>query len=172
MPWARRTSACDLRFLERKPRRAATGFASWMSAVIPPWKRTEGVVFTFQNDLIIMTFTGKQLKNLLEQQFKGADRPRLMGVSKGFSYTWDQARAVGDKIVPGSMKLNGVAVDPALQYRVTANSFLAGGSEGMSVFLEGTDRQVGLLDLEALVALISAASPYTPPYVGRLTRLN
>lgn len=126
----------------------------------------------FQNDLITMTFTGKQLKNLLEQQFRGADRPRLMGVSKGFSYTWDQARAVGDKIVPGSMKLNGVAVDPALQYRVTANSFLAGGSEGMSAFLEGTDRQVGLLDLEALVAMISAASPYTPPDIGRLTRLN
>ena len=70
------------------------------------------------------------------------------------------------------MKLNGVPLDPALQYRVAANSFLAGGSEGMGMFREGTDRQIGMLDLEALVALILSGSPYTPPPVGRLTRLN
>ncbi len=126
----------------------------------------------FQNDLIIMTFTGKQLKNLLEQQFSSSDRPRLLAVSKGFSYTWDNAKPRGEKIVPGSMKLNGVPLDPELQYRVTANSFLAGGTEGLGLFREGTDRQVGLLDLEALVALISSASPLTPPSVGRLVRLN
>ena len=126
----------------------------------------------FQNDLIIMTFTGKQLKNLLEQQFSSSDRPRLLGVSQGFSYTWDNAKPRGEKIVPGSMKLNGVPLDPALQYRVTANSFLAGGTEGLGLFREGTDRQVGMLDLEALVALISSTSPLTPPSVGRLIRLN
>ena len=70
------------------------------------------------------------------------------------------------------MKLNREPINPALQYRVAANSFLAGGSEGMSMFLEGTDRQVGVLDLEALVAMISAGSPVTPPSVGRLVRLN
>lgn len=126
----------------------------------------------FQNDLIIMTFTGKQLKSVLEQQFGSSDRPRLLGVSQGFSYTWDNAKPRGEKIVPGSMKLNGVPIDDRLQYRVTANSFLAGGSEGMGMFREGTDRQVGMLDLEALVAMISASSQYTPPSVGRLTRLN
>ena len=126
----------------------------------------------FQNDLIIMTFTGKQLKSLLEQQFRGTDRPRLMGVSKGFTYTWDNAKPRGEKIVPGSMKLNGVPVGPALQYRVTANSYLASGSEGMVIFREGSDRQVGMLDVEALVALISSGSPVTPPSTGRLVRLN
>ena len=75
-----------------------------------------------------MTFTGKQLKDLLEQQFNGGDRVRLLSASKGFSYTWDNAKPRGEKIVAGSMKLNGVPVDPALQYRVTANSFLASGT--------------------------------------------
>ena len=70
------------------------------------------------------------------------------------------------------MKLNGVPVGPALQYRVTANSYLASGSEGMVIFREGSDRQVGMLDLEALVALISSGSPVTPPSTGRLVRLN
>ena len=126
----------------------------------------------FQNDLIIMTFTGKQLKNMLEQQFMFYDRPRMLGVSKGFSYTWDNAKPRGEKIVSGSMKLNGVQINPALQYRVAANSFLASGIEGMSVFRDGTDRQVGVLDLDALVEMISAGSPFTPAPVGRLIRLN
>ena len=126
----------------------------------------------FQNDLIIMTLTGKQIKNLLEQQFNSSDRTRLLGVSKGFTYTWDNARPRGEKVLPGSMKLNGTPMDAQLQYRVAANSFLAGGSEGMGMFRDGTDRQVGVLDLEALVEMIAASSPVTPPSVGRITRLN
>ena len=70
------------------------------------------------------------------------------------------------------MRLNGTPMDPQLQYRVAANSFLAGGSEGMGMFRDGTDRQVGMLDLEALVEMIAASSPVTPPSVGRITRLN
>lgn len=126
----------------------------------------------FQNDLIVMTMTGRQVKELLEQQFNNGDRARLLGVSKGFTYSWDNARPRGEKIVAGSMKLNGVPLQSTLQYRVTANSFLAGGSEGMGLFRAGTDRQVGVLDLEALVELISTGSPVTPPGVGRITRIN
>ena len=70
------------------------------------------------------------------------------------------------------MKLNGVPIQSGLQYRITANSFLAGGSEGMGLFRAGTDRQVGVLDLEALVEMISAGSPYAPPGIGRITRIN
>ena len=126
----------------------------------------------FQNDLIVMTMTGQQVKELLEQQFNNTDRARLLGVSKGFTYTWDNGRPRGEKIVQGSMKLNGVPLQSGLQYRITANSFLAGGSEGMGLFRAGTDRQVGILDLEALVEMISAGSPYTPPGIGRITRIN
>ena len=125
----------------------------------------------FGNDITIMTLSGKQIKNLLEQQF-GEDRQRIMGVSAGFSYTYDAKRAKGDRILAETMKLNGASIGAELQYRVAANSFLAGGSEGMLVFQEGTDRQVGLLDLEAVVGFLTANSPYTPPMVGRITRLN
>ncbi|MBL0123366.1 MAG: bifunctional metallophosphatase/5'-nucleotidase [Betaproteobacteria bacterium] len=125
----------------------------------------------FQNDLISMNLTGKQLKALLEQQFNG-DRARLMGVSSGFSYTWDAAKPRGEKVIAASMKLNGMPVSPELQYRVVANSFIAGGSEGMTVFQEGTERQVGVLDLEALVAFLGANSPYSPPPLGRISKLN
>ena len=125
----------------------------------------------FQNDLISMNLTGKQLKALLEQQF-GGDRPRQMGVSSGFTYSWDASKPLGEKIIAASMRLNGMPIGAELQYRVVANSFIAGGSEGMTVFRDGTERQVGVLDLEALVDFLSANSPYTPPALGRISRLN
>lgn len=139
---------------------------------------TYGALFRvqpFQNDLIVMTLTGKQLKDLLEQQFGATvgERPRLLGVSDGFSYAWDAAGPRGEHVLAESMKLNGEPVRAELQYRVAANSFIAGGSEGYTVFRDGADRQVGVLDLEAVVQFLSANSPYSPPLTGRrLLRLN
>jgi 5'-nucleotidase len=135
-----------------------------------------GALFTvqpFQNNLIVMTMTGKQIKDVLEQQsFTGA-RPRLLGVSKGFSYSWDASKPVGEKVIAHSMKLNGMAMQMDLQYRVAANSFLAGGSEGMTAFRAGSDRLTSDLDIEALVSYLAAFSPVTPaPVGGRLVKLN
>ena len=125
----------------------------------------------FQNDLIGMTLTGAQIKEALEQQFTG-DRVRIMGVSRNFRYTWDDSRAKGDKVLARSIKLNGITIDPEERYRIVANRFLAGGSEGFTAFLKGVDRSVGLLDVEVLVNYLAAESPYTPPPIGRITRLN
>jgi 5'-nucleotidase len=119
----------------------------------------------FQNDLIYMTLTGAQLKEALEQQFSG-NYPRIMGVSRGFSYAWDATRPIGDRIIAETMKLNGVAIKAEDRFRVVANSFLAGGSEGFTAFLKGTDRSVGMLDVEALVNFLSSSSPYSPPPLG------
>jgi 5'-nucleotidase len=127
----------------------------------------------FQNDIIVVTLTGKQIKSLLEQQQFNGQRPRLLGVSKGFSYTWDATKPQGERILLQSMKLNGTPVRADLQYRVAANSFLAGGSEGFTAFRAGTDRMVGVLDLEALVLYLGANSPFAPPAVGgRIARIN
>jgi 5'-nucleotidase len=135
-----------------------------------------GALFTvqpFQNNLIVMTMTGKQIKDMLEQQAFTGVRPRLLGVSKGFSYSWDASKPVGEKVIAHSMKLNGETMRMDLQYRVAANSFLAGGSEGMTAFRVGSDRLTSDLDIEALVSYLTAFSPVTPPLVGgRLMRLN
>jgi 5'-nucleotidase len=131
------------------------------------------VVQPFQNDLIVMTMTGKQIKDVLEQQRFSGERPRLLGVSKGFTYTWDASKPRGERVIASSMKLNGVPMRADLQYRVAANSFLAGGSGGITAFREGTDRQTGVLDLEALVQYLGANSPFNPAMPGgRITRIN
>lgn len=123
----------------------------------------------FQNDLVLMNLTGAQIKDALEQQFKGAG---ILNTSGGLTYTWDNARPDGQKILTETIKLNGSLVQPDLQYRVVANAFLAAGSEGMNAFAMGTDRQVGVLDLEALVSYLSGKELYVPPPFGRIKRLN
>lgn len=129
----------------------------------------------FQNDLIVMTLTGNQVKQLLEQQWSAVtgERTLMLGVSAGFSYTWDASKPRGERVVPDSIKLNGNSVQADLQYRVAANSFLAAGTEGLTVLRDGRERQVSVLDLDALVEYLSANSPYRPPEVGRrIHRLN
>ena len=129
----------------------------------------------FQNDLIVMNLTGQQIKQLLEQQFTAtiSERPRLLGVSVGFSYQWDGSRPVGERVQ--AMRLNGAALVPALQYRVTVNGYAAGGAEGLTAFREGSERQVSVLDLEALVSFLqdaAAVTPYQAPPLNRITRLR
>ena len=123
-----------------------------------------------------MNLTGAELKNVLEQQWtvdSDGRASRLMGVSKGFSYAWDAAKPVGNRVVAGSLKLGGVPIRADLEYRVAANSFVAAGAEGFTVFRDGRDRQTSLLDLDALVEYLAANSPYQPTAVGmRILRLN
>jgi 5'-nucleotidase len=130
----------------------------------------------FQNDLVVMNLKGAEIKNVLEQQWSAETEgrfSRIMGVSKGFSYVWDAAKPIGSRVVAGSMKLNGVPIRSDLEYRVVVNSFVAAGTEGFTVFSDGRDRQVSVLDLDALVEYLGANSPYIPPALGpRIVRLN
>ena len=130
----------------------------------------------FQNDLVVMNLTGAEIKNVLERQWTAETEgrfSRIMGVSKGFSYVWDAAKPIGSRVVAGSMKLNGAPVRLDLEYRVVANSFVAAGAEGFTVVRDGRDRQVSVLDLDALVEYLGANSLYQPMPLGtRIVRLN
>ncbi|MFW5966610.1 MAG: bifunctional metallophosphatase/5'-nucleotidase, partial [Persicimonas sp.] len=105
----------------------------------------------FGNRLTTITLTGQQIHDALEMQWSGS-HPKVLQVSEGFSYTWDESRPPGDRIELDSMRLDGEALEADAEYRVTVNSFLASGGDGFSVFKEGADRRAGEIDLEALEA--------------------
>ncbi|MFI7128672.1 bifunctional metallophosphatase/5'-nucleotidase [Nonomuraea sp. NPDC050153] len=126
----------------------------------------------FSNMLVTMTLTGAQLERLLEQQWCGQSTARVLGVSQGLTYTYDNAKPACDKIDPATVKLNGAVVDPAAQYRLTANSFIATGGDGFSVLTEGTDRVEKVRDVEAFESYIRAKTPLQAPALGRVTRVN
>jgi 5'-nucleotidase len=126
----------------------------------------------FRNQLVTLTLTGMQIKNMLEQQWLDPKRPRILQVSKGFSYAWDDAKPSGDRIIADRISLNGQRIDPAASYRVTVNNFLAVGGDGFTVLKEGVAPQFGIYDVDALYGYFQANSPVSPGPPDRIIRLN
>lgn len=140
----------------------------------PERRVTYGDAFTVQpfgNVLTVITLTGAQIKAALEQQFDNpaAGQNRILQVSEGFAYTWDNSKPKGEKV--SNVTLNGQPLDPAASYRVTVNSFLADGGDNFTVFTQGTNRLGGDVDLDALVNYLKAKTVMPGPQ-NRITRLN
>ncbi len=126
----------------------------------------------FRNQLVTLSMTGSQIKTMLEQQWLDPRRPRILQVSKGFRYSWDAAKPFGERVISASMSLNGETIDPAKNYRVTVNNYLAIGGDGFAVLQDGTERQFGIFDADALYAYFQFNSPIAPAAADRITRLH
>ncbi|MFI8099518.1 bifunctional metallophosphatase/5'-nucleotidase [Streptomyces sp. NPDC086023] len=140
---------------------------------------TFGEAFTvqpFTNMMNVVDLTGAQLITMLQQQVTGpvnGTSPKILQVSKGFTYTLDMTKTGADRIVVDSVRLNGQAIDPARTYRVAMNEFLAGGGDGFTVLKEHKNKLVGASDLDVFNAYLgahsSAAAPLAPPAADRIT---
>jgi 5'-nucleotidase len=128
----------------------------------------------FGNGLVVKSFTGKQLRALLEQQFNSGsntvESPNMLLPSTGFTYAYDLSRPAGQRIL--DMRLDGVAIQDEATYRVTMNGFLATGGDNFTVFLEGTDQVGGPQDIEALEAYVASNNPLQPPVPNRIRNLT
>lgn len=111
-----------------------------------------------------LTLTGAPLKAVLEQQWQptGAARPFLrLGLSEGFSYTYDPSAPAGSRIT--AMRLDGVPVVPSAPYSVTVNSFLASGGDNFTVLASGANRRdTGHVDLQAMVDYLAEKGTASP----------
>ncbi|MDT9693272.1 bifunctional metallophosphatase/5'-nucleotidase [Streptomyces sp. P9(2023)] len=139
---------------------------------------TYGEAYTvqpFTNMMTAVDLTGAQLITALQQQVSGPNQaaPKILQVSKGFTYTLDMTKTGADRIVTSSVKLNGDAIDPAKTYRVAMNEFLAGGGDGFPVLKEHKNKLVGASDLDLFTGYLgahsSASAPLAPPATGRIT---
>jgi 5'-nucleotidase len=137
---------------------------------LPAGSITWGQVFAaqpFGNELVAMTLTGAQLRDVLEDQWPAGDaEPRILQVS-GLTYSWSESARRGSKL--RSAAVGGAPLDPARRYRVVVNGFLAGGGDGFGRFGAGVDRAVGPSDLDALVThLQGLPQPFDAPPGGRI----
>ncbi|NNU84612.1 bifunctional metallophosphatase/5'-nucleotidase [Geobacillus sp. BMUD] len=123
----------------------------------------------FNNQLVKMTLTGAQIRELLNQQWQPT-QTRMLQIS-GLRYTWSASRPAGNKVVDIQL-LDGTPLNPNGEYTVTVNSFLADGGDGFTVLTQGTNREVGPVDLDALVSYIRGlAQPFSARIEGRINRL-
>jgi len=141
-----------------------------------PGEITYGEVYAtqpFGNSLVTMTLTGAQLEKLLAQQWVGQKSAHMLEVSGNFRYSWDASKPDGsDKVVPGSIRIDGRRIMQAGLYRITVNDFMAAGGDGSLVLLGGADKVIGINDCEAMMAYLAGHSPVGPPPQNRVTRLN
>jgi 5'-nucleotidase len=141
-----------------------------------PGQVTYGECFTvqpFNNLVVTLTYTGAQVKAVLEQQFAGQagqTTTRILQVSAGFTYSYDTTKPLGQRI--SNMALNGSPIDPAATYRVAMNDFLANGGDGFTTLSVGTDRATAPgFDVDALVAYLGSG-PVAPGPANRITRVS
>jgi 5'-nucleotidase len=127
----------------------------------------------FSNTLATVTLSGAQILELLEQQFPGhrnsQNAPRVLQVSRGFSYAWSASAPPGQRV--REVSLHGKPLDPAAAYRVTVNDFLLSGGDRFAVLKEGKAIDIGAVDVEALEAYLHAHSPLETPALGRVRRV-
>jgi 5'-nucleotidase len=126
----------------------------------------------FRNQLVTLTLTGMQIRNMLEQQWLDPKRPRILQVSNGFSYAWDNSKPDGERVIAARMSLNGQPIDPAASYRVTVNNYLAVGGDGFTALKQGAAQQFGVYDVDALYAFFQVHSPVAPAAANRISKAN
>ncbi len=130
----------------------------------PPCPVSYGDIFSMQpfgNSLVVMTLSGAQLKQLLEdQQGPGRNGPLLLNPSSGLTYRWDRAAPQGQRV--SELRVGGQPLDPQRDVRFTVNSFLAEGGDGFVLLRQGRNRLGGELDLDALAAHLSTAPAPDP----------
>ena len=169
-----------------------------------PFDITYGNAFTVQpfgNSLVTLTLTAQQIKDLLEQQFKGCNgqgTTRIMQISNGLQYSWSDAAPACAKIVDvnftptdvtvyppvatgavDKLVIGGVVQNPSKTYRVTVNNFMATGGDGFTTLLGGSNVLGGAQDIDALIAYLAgykgAAKAYDPGHASlkkpRITKL-
>jgi 5'-nucleotidase len=146
-------------------------------------RRPDGVVtfgdlfaaLPFSNTLVLMEYTGAQFQQALEEQWQGNDDRFLpLQVSQGLRYEWDKRRPQGQRIVPGSLTLNGQPIQPQQRLRVVVNSFLQSGGDGFPTLSKGQQVLVGPDDVQALEAYFMSHgnTPVAPTALDRVVRVD
>ncbi len=125
----------------------------------------------FGNHLVTMTLAGKEVLQLLEQQWSINGLRRLQ-ISKGSGFAWNPDLPEGSHIIRNSVVINGEPLQLDRDYRITVNNYLADGGDNLPILRLGRNRVAGVLNLDALVAYFERQSPVSPIAVRRARRTN
>ncbi len=119
--------------------------------------------FPFDNLLVSMVLSGKQVREALEQG--GTMAFGGLQVS-GITVTYDLNKPVGERVMRA--EVNGEPLDEGKSYTVVTNDFLAAGGDKVSAFRDGTNITYGDTLLDALVTYLKKHSPVSPKVEGRI----
>ena len=136
-------------------------------ANIPAGKITMEALYTvlpFDNVLVSMDLTGRQVKEALEQA--GAMEFGGLQIS-GMTITYDLKKPAGERVVKA--EVGGDPLDPGKTYTLVTNDFLAAGGDKVTALKEGNNIAYGDTLRDALVGYLGKHSPVSPKVEGRIT---
>ncbi|OYX16519.1 MAG: bifunctional metallophosphatase/5'-nucleotidase [Sphingomonadales bacterium 32-67-7] len=119
----------------------------------------------FANTLVTQTMTGAEIKAVLEQGFDDNAPEQHLSPSTGFAYWYDRTRPVGARVV--RIELDGKPLDMTASYRVTTNSFLAGGGDSFTLLAAQREATIGVSDIDALELWVKGDTPRAVPQEQR-----
>jgi len=123
----------------------------------------------FSNYLVVKSFTGLQIQEMLEQQYSNPQRLRILLPSSNLRYQVNMENAAGHRVSQISIK--GLRLEPTQIYRITMNNFLGSGGDGFGIFKAGVLVFSGGLDVDALVDYLVQHPGIPPPSTDRITRM-
>jgi 5'-nucleotidase len=135
----------------------------------PDFAITYGEAFDVQpfgNTLVTLKLSGAEIRALLEAQFGERAEPRILQVSRNLSYSYSYDRATRRGTIT-SLEVRKKPIDPKAIYRVTVNSYLAGGGDGFALLKAAHDRTPGGPDVDALTTYLAKTSSAKAPLVPR-----
>lgn len=123
----------------------------------------------FGNIVVAKTLTGADLVQMLEEQW-GPDRARILQPSRGFTYTYDASRPLGQRVDRASIRINGAPLVPAQKYGVVSIDFIWNGGDDFNIVKSGTDPVTVGTDVDVVAAYITKHSPVQPGPQDRIHR--
>jgi 5'-nucleotidase len=130
-----------------------------------------GQIFSVQpfgNTLVVKSFNGQQVKEILEQQFAQTSKTKVLFPSAQLRYSVDLKQAAGQRV--SNIYIKEKALQMEKIYRVTMNSFLATGGDGYALFNQGTDSLGADLDVDALAEYLSQHPGIEPAATNRIQK--
>lgn len=119
----------------------------------------------FENIIVKMTLNGRDILDLLEQQWQ-EDRKSILQVA-GLHYTYHDNQSAGFHIIHA--EINGEPLVLTKAYTVAVNTYLAYGGSGFSVFKRGTITERGNTDMSIVAEHIRhLPQPFTSKIEGRI----
>ena len=120
-------------------------------------------VLPFDNVLVSMDLTGRQVKEALEQ----AGTMEFGGLQvSGMTVTYDLKKPAGERLVKA--EVGGEPLDPGKTYVVVTNDFLAAGGDKVIALSEGKNIAYRDVLSDVLVEYLKKHSPVSPRVEGRI----
>jgi 5'-nucleotidase/UDP-sugar diphosphatase len=125
-------------------------------------------VLPFDSSLTSFTVTGATLQAALENSVSRLPQAsgRFLQVS-GLAVVFDPTAPSGSKI--SSVQVNGAPLNPARRYSIAADTFMAEGGDGYTMFLQATDRRDHQIPLRDVLLSALKAGPLAAKVEARIT---